>query len=130
MRLRSHLALFGIAALFASCDEDDDSYEWRAKPHAVSPSGWCVAYVQEAKDPSLSGWSAVLLDLKGPDRGQCSATAVEFHRTGVPLEMRWLDPTTLEVRYPKGISPYWPCDVLEHVAQCVGRSVRVVLVPT
>ena len=129
MRPPSFLAVLVIAAPLISCD-DDDSFEWASKPHAISPSGWCVAYVQENTSPSSSGWSAVLLDLKSADRHQCCATAVEFHRTGVPLEMRWLDPTTLEVRYPKDISPYWPCDVSEHVAQCIGRSVRVVLVQT
>jgi hypothetical protein len=129
MRLHAFPTVLAIATTLVSCDEDH-SYIWADKPHSVSPSGWAVAYVQEAKEPSPAGWSAVLLDLRGSDRrSQCCATAIEFHQTSLPLKMQWLDPTTLEVRYPKDASPIWPCDdVSEHDVGCVGRNVRVVLV--
>jgi len=124
VRPTSFLAILAIAIPLCSCSRSDDSYVWAELPHAISPSGWCVAYLQEAKQPPTSGWSAVLLDL---DRGKCSATAVEFHQVSVPLKMQWLDPTTLEISYPKDVSPVWPCDTSEHVVDCAGRRVRVVL---
>ena len=69
------------------------------------------------------------MDIRGVDGRHCSGGFVEFHRTGVPLEMHWLDSETLEVRYPKEIKPSWPCDdVSEHISECGGRRVRMVLV--
>ena len=119
--------MLAIALLLLSCGRPDDSFEWAEKPHAISSSGWCVAYLQEAKQVSPPGWSAVLLDL---DRGKCSATAVEFHQVSVPLKMQWRDPTTLEISFPKEVSPIWPCDTSEHFVDCVGRRVHVVLLRT
>ena len=125
MRLAAFSTMLAIGIPLGSCGRPDDSYVWAELPHAISPSGWCVAYVQEAKAPSPSEWSAVLLDL---DRGKCSATALEFRHAKVPLKIRWLDSTTLEIRYPKDVSPDWPCDdASEHLVECAGRSVRVVL---
>ena len=114
--------------LLISCDEDY-SYEWKWKPHATSPSGWCTAFVQENRTESPSGWSAVQLAIRGVDRSFCSGGAVDFPQAGVPVEMHWLDPTTLEVRYPKEIVPNLPCPyVPEHIVECAGRRVRVILV--
>ena len=124
MRLRAFTAMLGIATAHVSCDRWDD-HVWAELPHAISPSGWCVAYIQTARESSPSAHSTVLLDL---DRGTCCAIAVEFPDASVPLKMRWLDANTLEIRYPKEASPVWPCDdAAENVVECVGRSVRVVL---
>ena len=76
----------------------------------------------KAKDASGSEWSAVLLDF---DRGKCSASAIEFQRRGLSLEMQWLDPTTLEIRYPKDVSPTCDDDASEHFLECDGLRVRV-----
>jgi hypothetical protein len=127
MRSLFYVAMLATATLLVSCEEDY-SFEWTSKPHATSPSGWCTAFVQENSSASPSGWSAVLLDFKGVSRPQCSGGAVDFQQSGIPIEMRWLDPTTLEVRYPKEVTPFWPCNVSEHVVECDGRRVRVLLV--
>ena len=125
VKLLSYFVVLAVPCLVTSCDDDDI---WAGKPHVTSPSGWCVAFVQENSSPSPSGWSAVLLDFRNSHFRQCCHTAVEFRRAGVPLKMRWLDPTTLEIRYPQDTPLYWPGEVSEHVAECVGRRVRVVLV--
>jgi hypothetical protein len=67
--------------------------------------------------------AAVLLDL---DRGKGCATAIEFHRAGVPLKMQWLGPATLEIQYPKEVALTCSDDAAEHVVECNGRRVRVV----
>jgi hypothetical protein len=115
--------MFAMAIPLVSCSKSDDNYVWAELPHAISPSGWCVAYIQEAKTTPGSEWSAVLLDI---DKGKCSAKAVEFHQVSVPLKMRWLDSTSLEISYPKDVSP--ACDTPEQLVECAGRRVRVVLV--
>jgi hypothetical protein len=128
MRRLIYVAMSTIAIFVVSCEEDY-SYEWKWKPHATSPSGWCTAYVQKGISSSRPGWSAVELFIQGVDRRPCSGGAVDFRHTDVPVEMRWLDQTTLEVRYPKEITPSWPCpDVPEHVVECGGRRIRVLLV--
>ena len=123
MRFHTRLRLLVVTLLLSACDERDDSFEWAAKPHAVSPSGWCVAYVQENPKPDPAGWSAVLLDL---DQGRGSVVAVEFHQRGLPLEMRWLSPDTLEVRYPRTAQPSCPAYAAERVVEFVGRRVHIV----
>jgi len=115
--------MLALPLFLVSCGRPDDSFEWAEKPHAISSSGWCVAYVQEAKDASGSEWTAVLLDF---DRGKCSGTAIQFQRIGLSLKMHWLDPTTLEVHYPKDVSPTCDTDASEHFVECDGFRVRVV----
>jgi len=107
-----------------SCDEDD-SFEWADKLHAVSPSGSYVAYVQEAKEPLPLGSSEVWVHFRENGGG---AHVIGFRGTGVPLKLRWLGPTTLEVRYPKDVSPLCDDDAVDHVVDCFGPKIRAVVV--
>ena len=103
-----------------ACDDDEFSYVWADKVHAVSPSRAYVAYVQEEKSSS-----EVLISFH---QNGCCAVAVQFPGTHLPLKLQWLDPTTLEIRYPKGTSP--DCaDARDHdIVDCFGPKVRTVLV--
>ena len=122
MRPRSFFVLSAIAVLLASCDEDFGPSEWGALQHVISPSGWCIAYVQV---DTKSGRTTVLLDL---NRAKCgSAVAADFRQASVPLTMQWIDGTTLKISYPKDVSLVFPCDAFEHIVKCTDRSVRVVL---
>ncbi len=118
------LLLLSTAALVLyACFDRDDSFEWMTKPHAVSSSGWCVAYMQDNHKPAPASWSAVLLDL---DQGRGCAVAMGFSQSGLPIEMRWLTPDTLEVRYPRTARPRCRADANERVVELVGRRVHIV----
>ena len=130
MRVYIAASMMAVAMVLGSCDDDEDSFVWASKPHAVSPEGWCVAYEQEDTSPSPTGSSAVWLNIKNTYWRQCSHLAIQFRRTSVPLEMHWMDSTTLEIRYQKDVPVYWPCDVSENIAECAGRKIRIVFVKT
>ena len=131
MRLLLRLGLIVAASLLLSiatlmlhaCFDRDDSFEWIAKPHAASSSGWCVAYVQDNHKPAPASWSAVLLDL---DQGRSCAIVMSFSQCGLPIEMRWLASDALEVRYPRTARLRCRADATERVVDLVGRRVHVI----
>jgi hypothetical protein len=110
-------ALSVVILALAACDNTfhDFSYECADKVHAESPSGSYVAYVQEAKTSS-----SVLIAFEGG-----SAGAIEFSVTHLPVELQWLDSSTLQVRYPKEVRPTCDEDSVDHVVDCFGPKVRV-----
>jgi hypothetical protein len=112
------LAVSALTLALAACDNTfhDFSYMWADKVHADSPSGSCVAYVEEDTTSS-----SVLLVFQGG-----SARTMEFSGTRLPIQLRWLDSSTLQIRYPKEIRPTCDDDAVEHVVDCFGPKVRVI----
>jgi hypothetical protein len=87
-----------------------------------SPSGWCEAYIVEWGDDN----SQVMLEFDG---GACGSGAVSAFGKGPGLQLRWLDPTTVEVQHSAGVK--MDRNASGEVIQCGGphRRVRVVLKP-
>ena len=87
-----------------------------------SPSGWCEAYVVEWSDEN----SQVMLELDG---GACGSGAASAFGKAPGRQLRWLDPTTIEVQHATSVR--MERDASGEVSQCGGphRRVRVVLTP-
>jgi hypothetical protein len=117
VKRRTVLAILALTLLLAACDNTfhDFSYLWADKIHADSPSGAYVAYVREQKTSS-----SVLIAFEGG-----SALAMKFDGTHLPLKLRWLDSTTLQVGYPKEVRPTCDEDAVDHDVDCFGPKVRV-----
>jgi hypothetical protein len=113
----SHLVAAGLVA-FVGCTEK----ALDTRLHVPSPSGWCEAYVFDYEQ----NYSQVALAFDG---GKCGRGAVTAWADHVPLQLRWLDATTLEVRHPGGVR--MERNASGEVLQCGGphRRVRVVLTP-
>jgi len=88
----------------------------------ASPSGWCEAYIVEWSDDN----SQVMLDFDG---GACGSGAVSALGKAPCLQLRWLDPTTVEVQHAADVR--MQRNASGEVIQCGGphRRVRVVLKP-
>jgi len=118
-----HVLMFLAAC---SCREQLDSgFSTRNTVEVTSPAGWCTASVVETtyEHPS-SQVTQVLLSFDG---GACGSGAASSTGTGLGLQLRWLDDTTLEVRHPA--STPMTRNASGDVLQCRSRRVRVVLIP-
>ena len=96
----------------------------RESTRVVSPAGWCVASVVVFEDPATVSNTQVLLSFDG---GRCGAGAVSFDGADVPLQLHWIDATTLEVRHPRGAS--FSRNASGDFLYCLERKVHVVLSP-
>jgi len=88
----------------------------------TSPAGWCVASVIVFDASPRSSNTQVLLSF---DDGRCGSGAVSFDRANVPITVRWVDATTLEVSYPKDLVP--ERNASGEFLQCFDRRVHVIL---
>src|SRR2546430_1962214 len=93
--------LIVIAAALFACSK---SPPWKSRElqRVTSPAGWCVASVIVFDGSPHSSNTQVFLSFDG---GKCGSGAVSFDRADVPLTLRWVDATTLEVAYPKDLVP-------------------------
>ena len=118
-----HLLSIPFAALMlVSCSKAPPAFTTRESSRVISPAGWCVASIVEFNGTAGGGNTQVLLMF---DEGKCGSGAVSFDRTGVPLQLRWVGATTLEVRYPKDASPIR--NASGEFLQCRDRKVHVIL---
>ena len=113
-----------IALGIGACSTSDDGYSpIEEYARVLSPDGEVSASVYHYDSPT-GGLTQVGLDFLGTG---CGAGSAAWHEFDIGIEIRWIDPTTLEVRYPDG-KPY------NHNASgdflgCFDRGVRVVMVP-
>ena len=96
----------------------------RELSRVVSPAGWCVASVVVFEDSTTISNTQILLSFDG---GRCGSGAVYFDGGDVPLELRWIDAATLEVRCPAGAS--FRRNASGEVIQCWDRKVQVIVSP-
>jgi hypothetical protein len=94
----------------------------RQSARVPSPSGWCEAYVVEWSDENCQ----VMLEFDG---GACGSGAVSAFGKAPDLQLRWLDPTTVEVQHSSKVR--MERNASGEVIQCGGphRRIRVVLKP-
>jgi hypothetical protein len=113
--------LIVIAAALFACSK---SPQWKTRElqRVTSPAGWCVASVIVFDGSSRSSNTQVFLSFDG---GKCGSGAVSFDRADVPLTLRWVDATTLEVAYPKDLVP--TRNASGEFLQCFDRKVHVIL---
>jgi hypothetical protein len=116
------VAIFALTFALEACDNDID-LNGLDKFHVFSPSGSCVAWVQENKN---LGWTGVLINFQSG----CGHSVMEFDRTDIPIKLQWLNSTTLEIRYPKDVSPKCGHDESNQEVDCfgLGPKIRVVMV--
>lgn len=89
----------------------------------MSPSKSCEATVETNEWPDNKN-TQVLLNFNDHGEDCGTPTAVWFDGLHSDVEVHWIDATTLEVRYPKGISSNRNSGEL---IQCYDRKIRVVL---
>lgn len=111
------------AATLLACSKEPPAFSTREHSSVESPSGWCVASIVDFGGRGKSGSNTQVLLMF--DGGKCSAGAVNFEGAGVPLELRWMDAATLEVRYPKGSK--FTRNGSGEILQCSDRKVHVIL---
>jgi protein involved in sex pheromone biosynthesis len=111
------LIIAAVTLILAACDNTfhDFDYKWADKIHADSPSRSYVAYIRDEKTSS-----SLLIAFEGGE-----AVAMRFNGIHLPLELQWLDSSTLQVRYPKEVRPTSDEDAADHVVDCFGPKVRI-----
>src|ERR1700694_5546719 len=110
-----------LLVVFAGCRRHAGDMTTREWSRVKSPEGWCEASVVEFDWPSRAN-TQILLAFDG---GRCGAGAVTFDGSHSDLELRWSDATTLEVRYPKQLTP--TRNPSGEYIQCFDRKVHVIL---
>src|SRR2546425_477025 len=118
----ARFSVIAILATLLACSKSQPAFNTRELSHVASPAGWCVASVVVFDGSPASSNTQVLLSFDG---GKCGSGAVSFDRADVPLELRWVDATTLEVRYPKDATPVR--NASGEFLQCFDRRVHVIL---
>ena len=120
---RTLLLLVVGAINWVGCDSRTTSQPGTGESaHVPSPSGWCEAYVVEFDFGPNGQTTQVMLSFDG---GQGGAGAVSAPGLKLGLNLRWLDPTTLEVEHPKGVQLTYGAS--GEVLQFLNHKVRVVL---
>jgi hypothetical protein len=118
----ARFSLFAIFVSLFACSKAPPAFTTREISHVASPAGGCVASVVVFDGSPGGSNTQVLLSFDG---GKCGSGAVSFDRADVPLELRWLDATTLEVRHPKDATPIR--NASGEFLQCFDRKVHVIL---
>lgn len=98
------------------------SPEFKAGARVASPNGWVEAYVLEWSYGPNNGRTQVMLSF---DAGMGGCGSVSANGTSLGLELRWVEPTTLQVTYPESVvleQPPGGADI-----QCRNRKVKVIL---
>lgn len=120
MRYRIFLTGLSLAVVpsLISCS----SPEFKEGARVASPNGWVEAYVLEWSHGPGNGRTQVMLSF---DEGRCGRGSVSANGIGLGVDLRWIEPTTLQVSYPESVD-------LERGpggedVQCGNRKVRVIL---
>jgi hypothetical protein len=88
----------------------------------ASPAGWVEAYVEEWRTGPSNGNTQVMLSF---DNDRCGSGAVSAQGRNLGLQLRWIDPTTLEVTHPDNV--VMSRNASGEYLQCGPRKVHVLL---
>ena len=112
-----------IASVVAVGCSSENLADWN-EPGELSPEGWAKARILELDFEGATPHSQVWVTF---DRGRCGAGSYSTSGVGLNLELRWRDPTTLEVLHPAGMQ--FDSSASGAQLQCLSRKVRVILTP-
>jgi hypothetical protein len=112
--------LLAVVPTLTSCSP---SPEFEPGARVASPNGWAEAYVLEWSYGPDNGRTQVMLSFDG---GMCGRGSVSANGTSLGLELRWVEPTTLQVTYPESVDLEQPAGGGEDM-QCGKRKVKVIL---
>jgi len=117
----SGFSLGAVAVLFIAGCSDQSLPAITEYAHVRSPDGTVSAFAYEYGTEER-GLTQVMLQFPG----DCGAGSAAAYRSGLELELRWLDDENLQVLHPPGVE--FQHNASGDVLRCFDRKVRVRLV--